>query len=246
MKKLVLSTVLLIVLMGTVVWLVIRQQAGSENIAPQTRTEKSFDKSQHPLDEASSIWVIANKKRPLNPKDYKPADLVVPSVPLRLGETTPEMQLRRDAARALEQLVAGAQEDGPRLMLSSGYRSYTYQDGLYNGYVRTQGRATADTQSARAGYSEHQTGLAADLEPTSRTCEVEVCFGETPEGKWLAAHAHEYGFIIRYPQNKQAVTGYTYEPWHVRYVGIELAKEVKKSGKQTLEEFFDLEPAGDY
>jgi D-alanyl-D-alanine carboxypeptidase len=112
--------------------------------------------------------------------------------------------------------------------------------------VNVQGKAVADSQSARPGYSEHQTGLAVDVEPTSRKCEVEACFGDTPEGKWVAANAHKFGFIIRYPKNMQSVTGYIYEPWHIRYVGKELAGEMHKQNIATLEQFFGLEAAPDY
>ncbi len=109
-----------------------------------------------------------------------------------------------------------------------------------------QGKAVADTQSARPGFSEHQTGLAADIEPASRTCEVQECFGDTPEGQWVAANAYKYGFVIRYPKDMQHVTGYIYEPWHVRYVGKKLAEQMHKEGVATLEQFFGLENAPDY
>jgi D-alanyl-D-alanine carboxypeptidase len=131
-------------------------------------------------------------------------------------------------------------------MLSSGYRSYDYQVGLYNGYVKSQGQATADTQSARPGYSEHQTGLAVDIEPASKKCELDACFADTPEGKWLVANAYKYGFILRYTQDKTAVTGYAYEPWHFRYVGTPLATEMHNQNVATLEEFFNLPVAPDY
>jgi len=127
------------------------------------------------------------------------------------------------------------------LNLQSGYRSYAFQSDLYNGYVRTQGLATADRQSARPGYSEHQTGLAADLGGTSAPgCNVAQCFANTIEGRWLADHAYEYGFIIRYPADKESITGYEYEPWHVRYVGVALAAEMHRRGIETLEEFFNV------
>jgi D-alanyl-D-alanine carboxypeptidase len=201
----------------------------------------AFDKHQRSTTDAASLWVVVNKPLPLSPITYVPADLVNPNIPLRTkGE---EMLLRKDAATALEQLAAGAKADGYNLMLASGYRSYSFQVNLYNGYVRTQGQAAADRTSARPGHSEHQTGLAADLEPTSRKCEVEACFGDLAEGKWLAANAYKYGFIIRYTADKIATTGYDYEPWHVRYVGTDLAAEMHTTGAETLEEFFDV-PGG--
>ncbi len=193
----------------------------------------------------TSIWVMVNKKNPLNPIDYAPSDLVVPNVPLRVpGNQT--MQMRRIAADALQAMFLAAKADTINLMLASGYRSYSYQTTLYNFYVKTQGQAVADTQSARPGYSEHQTGLAADVEPVSRTCEVALCFALTPEGKWLASNSYRYGFIIRYPQNGQAITGYEYEPWHIRYIGVAAATAMHNQGVLTLEQFFNYPAAPSY
>ena len=206
----------------------------------------TFNKKAHSLSDPASIWVIVNKKRPLNPKDYAPSDLVTPNMPLRLAAGTTEMLLRREAATALENMAAAGKRDGINLMVASAYRPYGFQATLYNRYVNQQGQAMADTQSARPGYSEHQTGLAVDLEPASRTCEVEVCFATTAEGKWLDTHAHLYGFVIRYAKDQDATTGYTYEPWHLRYVGTDLSNQLHKTGTKTLEDFFSLEKAADY
>jgi D-alanyl-D-alanine carboxypeptidase len=199
----------------------------------------SFNKSQYSLTDPSSIWVIVNKQHPLNPKNYVPSDLVVPTVPLRVPGNE-SMQLRKETATALEKMFSAAKDQGLNLMLSSGYRSYTYQVGLYNNYVQTQGQAIADQQSARPGYSEHQTGFAADVEPVSKNCELEQCFGDTPEGKWVAANSYKYGFIVRYTVGNQNITGYEPEPWHIRYVGIPLATELHNSNVQTLEQFFSI------
>ncbi|HET9721403.1 MAG TPA: M15 family metallopeptidase [Candidatus Saccharimonadales bacterium] len=171
-----------------------------------TASPASFNKHQYPVDEASSLWVIVNKGRQL-PSSYAPADLVVPNVPLRLGPASQEMHLRSEAATALEQMTAAAKFDSIGLMLSSGYRSYNEQISLYGSYVKSSGAAAADTYSARPGYSEHQTGLAADLEPTTGKCDVDQCFAATPEGQWLAANAYKFGFIIRYPKGDDSLTG---------------------------------------
>ncbi len=136
-------------------------------------------------------------------------------------------------------MFAAAAKDGNQLLLASGYRSEGLQRTLYNGYVQKEGQAAADRSSAKPGTSEHQTGLAADVGAASRKCEIEVCFGDMPEGEWLANHASHYGFIIRYPQGKEAVTGYEYEPWHIRYVGVALATELLPT-QQTMEEFFSI------
>jgi len=212
-----------------------------------TQTPPTFDKQQYSLTDPTSPWVIVNKQRPLSPKTYSPSDLVVPSIPLRSNITSTEQYVRKQTATALEAMVAAAKQAGITLNLQSGYRSYNFQVTLYNRYVQQQGQAVADTQSARPGYSEHQTGFAADLGGTSQpSCNVEACFGDTPEGKWLAAHASEYGFIIRYPADRDSTTGYVYEPWHVRYVGTELAAEMRAKGVATLEDFFGTGNAASY
>jgi zinc D-Ala-D-Ala carboxypeptidase len=243
MKKIVgLLVVLSVAAIGWYVW---NQNSGGSAGSEDDR-QVSFDTKQHSLDDPASIWVIANKRRPLQPTDYSPGDLVAPDVPLRLTAQTEEMQVRAAVAAALEDLVAAAGKDGLDLMVSSAYRSYAYQEGLYNTYVRQQGQAVADTQSARPGHSEHQTGLAVDVEPASRECEIEECFGDLPEGKWVAANAYKYGFVVRYAKGKDHITGYIYEPWHLRYVGKPLAAELHRLGNPTLEEFFELDPAPDY
>jgi D-alanyl-D-alanine carboxypeptidase len=180
----------------------------------------------------SSIYYIVNKKRGL-PSTFVPQNLVTVG-----GE-----QLRADTANSTNNLVAAARKDGISFRIISGYRSYDYQARLYNDYVRADGRQKADTYSARAGYSEHQTGLAVDV--GTGICDLQKCFGETKAGKWLAEHAHDYGFIIRYENDKENSTGYQYEPWHIRYVGNDLAGKIYKSGK-TMEQFFGLPAATSY
>jgi D-alanyl-D-alanine carboxypeptidase len=204
----------------------------------QSELPAAFDKSLYPTDSSSSLWAVVNKGRAL-PSSYAPADLVVPGVPLRLSPAADEMHLRKAAADALETMFKTANGQDINLMLASGYRSYSDQIAVYNSYVAQSGVAQADTFSARPGHSEHQTGLAADVEPASRTCEVEQCFENTKEGVWLAANAYKFGFIIRYQKSNENLTGYIYEPWHVRYVGPDLAGQIQKSGR-TLEQFFDL------
>ena len=161
--------------------------------------------------------LIANKTYSL-PADYAP------------GGLTPECEA------ALNALSAGAAADGLSIYPISTYRSYEYQEGLYNRYVARDGKAEADRYSARPGYSEHQTGLAVDVNS------LEYSFADTAEGKWLAAHCHEYGFILRYPADKEEITGYRYEPWHIRYLGVETATKVAESGL-TLEEYLGITSA---
>ncbi|MBQ8724318.1 MAG: M15 family metallopeptidase, partial [Oscillospiraceae bacterium] len=118
--------------------------------------------------------------------------------------------------------------------LASGYRSYETQDNLYNDYVYTYGKDIADTFSARPGHSEHQSGLAIDVNT------IDDAFGATPEAAWLAKHCHEFGFIIRYAEDKVDITGYKYEPWHIRYVGNEIAQEITILGI-SMEEYLGVE-----
>ena len=136
-------------------------------------------------------------------------------------------------------MFAAAAKEGIFLRLSSGFRYYGSQSAIYAREVKTYGQVQADRQSARPGHSEHQTGLAADLAPSDGRCEIADCFADTDEAKWLAKNAHKYGFILRYPKDKENSTGYRYEPWHFRFVGKELAAQINQSG-QTLEQFFDL------
>ncbi len=212
----------------------------------QTQSSQSvFDKQQYSNTDPSSIWVVVNKKHALDPVNYKPSDLVVPSVALRVPGNE-SMQLRAATATALQKMFADAKLANLNLKLASGYRSYVYQVNLYDGYVKSMGQAKADKTSARPGHSEHQTGLAADIEPASNKCELDACFANTPEGKWLAANAYKYGFLLRYPADKVAVTGYDSEPWHFRYIGDKLAAEMHKTGVTTLEEFFDIQGGTSY
>ena len=144
--------------------------------------------------------------------------------------------LTSECDQAYDQLKAAAAKAGYSLYISSGFRDYYTQDAIYNRYVANDGKANADRYSARPGYSEHQTGLAIDLNGVSDY------FGETETGKWVAAHCHEYGFILRYPKGKEAQTGYMYEPWHIRYVGKTVAANIAASGL-CLEEYYGITSA---
>lgn len=135
---------------------------------------------------------------------------------------------------AFDEMAAAAASEGLNLYIASGYRSYDYQAGLYQRYVNRDGQAAADTYSARPGHSEHQTGLALDLNSISDS------FANTSEGQWVAAHCQEYGFILRYPADKEEITGYKYEPWHLRYLGVEQATAVAESGL-CLEEYLGID-----
>ncbi|WP_276354112.1 M15 family metallopeptidase [Cohnella caldifontis] len=185
---------------------------------------------------ASSLYVLVNKKRNL-PSDYVPRDLTVPDVPFSFSGDSDKKKMRKEAAAALEKLFAGAEKAGIRLKAVSGYRSYARQKAIFDANAAAKGAEEANRTSAHPGQSEHQTGLAMDVSSASVGYALEESFGKTEEGRWLAAHAADYGFIIRYPKGKESITGYTYEPWHIRYLGKEAAAEVAES-RLTLEQFF--------
>ncbi len=215
--------------------------AATQDPEPTEPPAPAFDRTAHSIDDPMSIWVVSNKLRPLTPMDFAPTDL---SMPVGL-ENEFGQPLREPAARAAEALFAAAGEAGVPVRIISAYRDYGTQVGLYDSYVARDGQAAADTYSARPGHSEHQTGLVIDLDDHG-ACYLQACFGETPTGVWLAEHAADYGFIVRYPAGKEDVTGFMPEPWHFRYVGPELAAEMRATGVSTLEEFFDLPPAPGY
>jgi D-alanyl-D-alanine carboxypeptidase len=186
---------------------------------------------------SEAMTVIVNKQRSL-PEGYEPDDLVEPNVPFSFDGPHEKRHMRKEAAEALEKLFAGAKADDIELRAVSGYRSYQRQVSIYNNNVKTKGQEYTDRVSSVPGHSEHQTGLAIDVSSPSVGNAIEEVFGTSKEGQWLAEHAAEYGFIIRYPKGEEAITGYVYEPWHIRYVGTDLAPDVVKSGL-TLEEYFD-------
>ena len=158
--------------------------------------------------------LIVNKTYSV-PKDYNPGSLT------------------SEAKNAFDEMQKAASVDNIKLWIASGFRSYSLQTSLYNNYVLKDGKTKADTYSARPGHSEHQTGLAMDLNI------IDSSFEGTPEAIWIEKNCYKYGFIIRYPKGKEEITGYKYEPWHVRYLGKELSEKVYNSGK-TLEEYLNI------
>ncbi|GAA1780708.1 cell wall-binding repeat-containing protein [Leucobacter iarius] len=210
--------------------------------ARATRSSETAVVAEPPaLRDPRSISVVVNKRRPLSPVSYEPSDLRTPSgIPNANGQP-----VRSAVATALEQMNAAAKNAGVHLVIRSGYRSYQYQVGLYNANVANSGRAAADVSTARPGYSEHQTGLVADIDDGG-SCVLNACFGGTAAGQWLRANAYKYGFILRYDQGQQHITGYEYEPWHFRYVGTAIAGDMRAKGIRTLEQYFGLPAAPSY
>lgn len=143
--------------------------------------------------------------------------------------------LTKETQNAFNEMQADASALGLNIYISSGFRSYSNQQQVYQSFVNASSQKSADERSARPGHSEHQTGLAFDLNT------IDDKFANTPEGKWVAQNCQKYGLIIRYPKGKQSITGYKYEPWHLRYVGKELAQKLYNNGNWiTLEEYFGI------
>jgi D-alanyl-D-alanine carboxypeptidase len=220
-----------------------------QNIADQVQAKPVtiFNPPKYSIDEADSIWVVINKQRQISPLRYKPENLVFPAFPRPKEQNPFGLQLREEAALATVELAAAMRAAGKgTLILNSGFRNYNTQKALYDRTKETRGLAVAEKLSARPGHSEHQLGLAADFSARGQGCVILVCFGNTEAGRWVEENSHEYGFILRYPKGYRAITGFQYEPWHFRYVGVELSTEMKTKGIKTLEEFWELESAPDY
>ena len=181
-----------------------------------------------------SLWLIISKTHPIS-VDYVPAGLKIPNVATRTDKSDAERSIRSDIEQPLINLFSAASTAGYQLMIGSGYRSAALQQIYYDSSVNSIGVEATNQSIATPGTSEHQTGLAFDISTVSRTCYLDSCFGTTNDGKWLADNAYQYGFILRYPSDKVSITGYQYEPWHFRYVGIDLATALHDSNL-TLDE----------
>ena len=200
--------------------------SGSATLAPAQPSVES---------QPDSLRCLVNKMRPFAQLDWEPSDLVE-----FYGH-----QLRAEAAKAADTMIDAAATDGVTLLVSSAYRSYAVQQQTYQYWVSVNGQQVADQLSARPGYSEHQTGLAIDF-ASPEGCRLEECYRDTLAGQWLAKNAPRYGYILRFPDGRQSVTGYRFEPWHYRYVGVQIAQEYVSSGAKTFEEFIGTGAAPDY
>lgn len=204
-----------------------------------TLSADDFDKTS-----PDSITVLVNKELPIQ-EDYIPKDLVVPNVEFQIPYYDEKKQMRAEAATALEKLFEAAKSDGLFLCGVSGFRSYQRQYKIFTTNIKNKSLEHAMQYSAIPGRSEHQTGLAIDVSTSSVSYRIDSSFAETPESQWLVKNAHLYGYIIRYPEDKTQITGYSYEPWHIRYVGKALATYIYRNNL-TLEEFYGFEPTMDY
>lgn len=191
----------------------------SPHVASVLAGDYTYDASQPVIETVDGFTyvngiLIVNKTYPL-PADFDPGTL------------------HPDTQAAFTAMQKAAKAEGLSLRIISGYRPYSQQNSTYNNYAKRDGKELADRYSARPGHSEHQSGLAIDLNSLQQS------FGDTPEGLWIAEHCAEYGFILRYGKEKESATGFMYEPWHLRYLGVELATTVKESGL-CLEEFLGI------
>ena len=188
------------------------------------------------LIDPASITVFIDKTHSL-PADYVPESLVTPYI----NSTSDVIQVNEKAADALKSMAAAASDSSVTLYLTAGYISYETQDDYFNDRAGMVGEAEANKTIAKAGFSEHQTGLAFDFSDEPSGTNTTVAFADTDAGKWLIEHAWEYGFIMRYPEGKEAVTGYSYQPWHYRYIGKDVAKAIHEAGENyTLEEYYKI------
>ena len=182
----------------------------------------------------SSIWKLINKSNPIS-VDYVPASIIIPDVATYTAKSEEERSTRSDIEKPLQDMFNAAYADGFSLMIGSGYRSANMQSGIFNSLSASVGYELANQAVAVPGQSEHQSGLAVDLSIRSGECFIDECFANTNDGKWLVDNSYKYGFILRYGQGKESITGYKYEPWHFRYVGIDLATALYEGGL-TLDE----------
>lgn len=195
------------------------------------------------LSDAAREWVVVNKQRPYDPVDWRPGDLVKPAGVRALEDTA----MRSAAAESLSALARAAQDAGAgEIGYLSAFRSYTTQQSTYAARVSVGGVERADLESARPGFSEHQSGLAVDIVPCDGSCGTLDDVAASPQGAWVREHAWEFGYVTRYVEGRTDVTGYEPEAWHLRYIGRELAAAYHDGGYTTLEEFFGLPAAPTY
>jgi len=186
--------------------------------------------------ETEDILILVNKKCDIS-KDYVPKNLGEVDIRFSPGTALKQKMMQEEAAEALEELFKEAEKEDIILYGVSGYRSYEYQKQIYDRKVKAVGKKEAGKYVAYPGQSEHQTGLAMDVTNEAGVSKsLTENFGETKEGQWLEDNAHKFGFIIRYPEGKEEITGYNYEPWHIRYVGTEASEEIRDQ-RIVLEEY---------
>lgn len=216
--------------------------AGEDDMLRESDFTEGFENTSEilttiPVDtDTDSVRILVNRKYKLE-SDYIPEDLVVPAIRFSYYGVQEKSHLRAEAAMWIEKLFEAAKEEQINLVAVSGYRSYNRQKQIYEANIAEKGEKTTNQVSAKPGTSEHQTGLVMDVSAYSVGCELEQEFGSSAEGRWLAENSYKYGFIIRYGKEKEDITGYTYEPWHIRYVGRNLAEYLYENDL-ALEEYY--------
>lgn len=229
---------LLIVCIFLVFQFIILPYSESENVGKEAAVPvfPSEEIEELKVAKASEYLILVNKSHKIDP-EYVPSDLVMLK---HVAEDRPPkyQKMRKVAADAFEHLAKDAQKDGCKLRATSAFRPYKYQEKLHKAYEQTDSSQKVEQYSAKPGYSEHETGLAVDVSAESVGYELVEELEDTKEGKWIVKNAHKYGFILRYPKGKKSITGYMYEPWHLRYVGEDVAKKIYEE-KVTLEEYLD-------
>ena len=185
-----------------------------------------------------SLTVLVNRAF-LLPESYEPKDLVKPDIEFDTTVVSDKNYLRKVAATALEKMVKEAKKKKLKIIGVSGYRSYARQKQVYNQSAATNGKSHADKYCAVPGSSEHQTGLSIDVSSPDVKNALQPSFASTKESKWIEKNAHRFGYVVRYPKKKQKITGYNYEPWHLRYVGPKVAAYLYEN-ELTLEEYYNV------
>lgn len=226
MKKII-FVILVAVIISMVFFVLNRNQKNINNIENQI------------VEKDDNIYeYLVNKQNSLS-KNYIPDNLITTTSEKDMG-CSGNFLIQDIVQAAYDKMIIAAKEDGVTLLFCSGYRSYEEQEKIYNKNVEIYGKDAINKISAKPGYSEHQTGLAIDVSSNNSEHRLNTSFGSTIEGEWVENNAHKYGFIIRYPKEKENITKYNYEPWHLRYVGIEVATKIYID-EITLEEYLNEE-----
>ena len=247
-SRLYVRTILCAVLCGAVIFCFTGCGGGSgdDSASVQTTAEErgkgaEMDpekKAQLQKDQENGLFLLVNKdpENHLDPS-YKAEDLE-PIKYYAADHNKYTRFMRAEAAEAFHRLVETAAEEGIDIVMTTAYRSYEFQQILWDNYVAQKGEEEANKTSARPGESEHQTGLAVDLSTSEIDYRNSSDFADTAAGRWVAENAHKFGFILRFPEDKTDITGYSYEPWHIRYVGLTAAADIYEENL-TLEEYLE-------
>lgn len=204
-------------------------KGSSSSGSADASAEEQMRTEQLRKDAENGLFILINKENPVA-EDYCADDLA--PIKYYAEDRDPQWRyMRSEAADNFHKMVEAARNDGVDFVMTTAYRSYGFQSILWDNAINRYGSEdAANTLVARPGQSEHQSGLAVDISSAENNYQLNENFGNTEAGKWVAAHAAEYGFILRYPADKTDVTGYSFEPWHVRYVGKTAAKEITEKG----------------